>query len=569
MRHSSLTPCQSFRESSRRAALRSISFTVVLLALAASFSAEGTEFRLEDATIADINNAFDAGILTSERLVQLYLNRIEAYDKQGPALNAIISLNPDALATARALDEERRISGARGPLHGIPVLLKDTSDVAGMPTTAGCLALADSYPPDDAAEVRRLKEAGAVILGKTNLCEFALWFNTESSLGGQTYNPYDDLPHTSGAFITPGGSSGGTGAAITANFATIGIGTDGGGSIRVPASFNSLVGLRPTVGLTSKDGIIPLNPLAGVSGPITRTVTDAALLLDVMAGYDPADPLTEASIGHVPESYTDSLDADGLQGARIGLMWRLPNRTAPHPEVESAVNAAVAQIEALGAEVVPFPQIPNITWMLDNVWYNNMAYYVDGYLAGLGDDAPVKSLHQIVASGEYLDRFHGSLISAIQSKTVPEEDPDYYRSIQIRDDLQSALLAAMDAHDLDAVLYPVATLPPPPIWGAFSATETGLNTQMAAFAGFPAIAIPGGFTSDRLPIGVELMARPFEEPTLIRFAYAYEQATHHRQPPNTTPPLPGETIPEPGIVLLGLAGTILLVGRRTHRRREW
>ena len=271
-------------------------------------------FRLEEATVTDMNAAFDAGELTSEQLTQLYLNRIEAYDEQGPSLNSIITINPNALQTAAELDKERQTIGPRSPLHGIPILLKDNYDTFDLPTTAGSLSLEGSIPPDDAFVVDKLRDAGAVILGKTNLDEFARGSSGLSSLGGQTRNPY-------ALDRVPGGSSAGTGAAIAANFATAGLGTETGVSIRNPATNNNLVGIAPTEGLVSRDGVVPISFTQDRAGPLTRSVSDAAVVLSAIAGYDTSDPVTANSIGKIPaQGYTSFLDENSLNGARIGVL---------------------------------------------------------------------------------------------------------------------------------------------------------------------------------------------------------------------------------------------------------
>ncbi|MDD2481413.1 MAG: amidase family protein, partial [Lutispora sp.] len=298
-------------------------------------------FCLEEATIASVHAAMEAGKLTCRQLVEMYIERIESFDKQGPAINTVIMINPKALEIADSLDEQFKESGFTGPLHGIPVLLKDNVDTGDMPTTAGSLSLEGMIPEDDAFITAKLKEAGAIILAKVNLHEFAVWGETASSILGQTLNPYD-------LTRTPGGSSGGTGAGIAANFGIIGIGTDTINSVRSPASACSLVGLRPTVGLVSRDGIVPYSMTQDTAGPIMRTVEDAARVLDVISGYDAKDPATAWSIGYVPESYTEFLNKDGLNEKRIGILKSFFGTAEIHKEVNEAVNKSLEDMKNNG-----------------------------------------------------------------------------------------------------------------------------------------------------------------------------------------------------------------------------
>src|SRR5215211_6587669 len=321
--------------------------TLLCLTLsAASVAADGNGFKLEETTIADVHAAMRDGKLTARRLVEMYLARIDAYDKKGPALNAVILVNPKALQVADDLDAKFKASGPVGPLHGIPVLLKDNVNTADMPTTGGSLTLQGYVSPDDATIVKKLKEAGAIIIAKTNLHEFAVWGETVSSLGGQTRNPYD-------LTRTPGGSSGGTGAGLAANFGLIGIGTDTINSIRSPASANSLVGIRPTVGLVSRSGIIPYSFVQDAAGPLARTTTDAVKLLNVLQGYDPGDPATAWSIGQTKSDYTPFLSPDGLKGARIGIVETLFGSEPVHQEVNTVLRDAIRRMEQAGAVMIP------------------------------------------------------------------------------------------------------------------------------------------------------------------------------------------------------------------------
>lgn len=558
-----------------RQAVSLLSTSLVMLSVLPA-PVKAATFRLEEATVADINAAFDAGALTSERLTQLYLNRINAYDKQGPSLNSIITLNPNALQTAAALDKERKTKGPRSPLHGIPILLKDNYDTVDLPTTAGSLALADSIPPDDAFQTKKLRDAGAVILGKTNMHEFAADVTTVSSLGGQTRNPY-------ALDTVPGGSSGGTGAAIAANFATLGTATDTAISIRGPASINSLVGIRPTIGLTSRDGIVPLLLTQDVGGPITRTVTDTALMLDVLAGYDQADPVTAKSIRKIPKSYTNFLNVDGLKGARIGVIGKLVEAdiagNVADPEVLALVNAAIEDMRAQGAEVFDVT-IPNLDFFVrsnpnaDAGYYARTKFDINNYLASLGPDDPYKSLTEIIDSGKLLPipSIEGFLREADKATVPPDENPVYQDYLKNGEHLKNVLLSVIQEQDIDAFLYPTMTLKPSVIGEPYPGGYPA-NSLLSSFTGFPAIVTPAGFTSDGLPVGIELLGEAFSEPTLISLAYSYEQATMHRSPPTTTSPLPGEEfeyqpVPEPSenaaLTVLSLSA---LFGLRFRQKR--
>ena len=508
-------------------------FAALSLGPPRAVNAQPEPFVLEETTIADIHGAFGAGTLTCRQLVAAYLARIEAYDDDGPALNAIITVNPRALETADEMDARRSADpNGVGPLHCVPVVLKDNYDTADLPTTGGSVTLADSVPVDDAFVVERLRDAGALILAKANLTELARGGTTVSSLGGQTRNPYD-------LTRTPGGSSGGTGAAIAASFATIGTGSDTGQSIRSPASAGSLVGLRPTRGLVSRDGIIPLSTTQDAAGPITRTVEDAARMLDVIAGYDPHDPITAFSLGKIPESYTHSLKADGLAGARIGVLMDLFGEDPLHQEVSAVTHEAAAQMEELGAAVVQI-RIPDFARLTENLRVASFETKVafNAYLADLGPRAPVRTLQQFIEYGT----FHHSIRGGLETDQAMEDglnDPEYHLRLRRREHLRQAVMTVMAEHDLDAILYPhqrrlVALIGQP---------QLERNGVLSNGTGFPAIKVPGGFSAPTpsaplgVPIGIELLGPEWSEPRLIELAYAFEQATRFRRPPASTPPL--------------------------------
>jgi amidase len=483
---------------------------------ASSVAERALSIEIEEATIFELQHAMKSSMLTSEELVEFYLNRIEEYDD---SINSIITVDENVLEEAKQLDKERKAGKVRGPLHGIPVILKDNYDTYDMQTTAGSLSLEGSIPLKDAYQTKRLRDEGAIILGKANLHEFAFGFQTISSLGGQTYNPYDLTRY-------PGGSSGGTAAAVASNFATVGLGTDTGGSIRIPSSFNNLVGLRPTMGLASRDGIIPLALSQDVGGPIGRTVEDVAVVLDAIAGYDPADPVTEASIGKVPKTYTHYLKKNGLKKARIGVIRDLFGKD---PEVNEVMDQVIADMEGLGAEVFEVT-VPNLSTILS---YPSLSGYefkfqLNDYLASLGPNAPVRTLSDIIESG----KFHPSLESGLKSRNERESlenDTEYQNIITNRPKMaRESLMVTFNEHDLDALLYPTSSALPAQVGKSQGA---GNANRLSPYSGFPAISVPAGFSDNGLPVGLELLGKEFDEPTLIKLAYAYQEGTNHRKAP--------------------------------------
>jgi len=487
-------------------------------------------FRFMESTILETQAALEAGTITSEQLVQMYLARIDAYDKKGPAINAMIRLNPNAVSEARALDAGRRANTKkqRGPLYGIPILLKDNYDTFDMPTSAASLSLATSVPPDDGYLVRRLREAGAIFLGKTNMHEFAFGITSISSLGGQTLNPYDLTRN-------PGGSSGGTGAGVSANFAVVGMGTDTCGSIRIPSSHNSLTGLRVTQNLFSRDGIIPLSLTQDVGGPLARSVTDLAVVLDATAGFDPNDPVTMVSTSHTPSSYRDFLQTGKLQGARFGLMTDALVTTPADQEVANVILAAADELRTLGATVinVAIPDFNNIS----NISVINFEFNenLNTYLAAT-PSAPYKTLQAIFDSG----KFHPSLMTTLANALNPANStssPIYAMRLQGRVAFKDALVKAMDDNHLDALIYPTIRQKPLPVP---MTAQQGSNCHVSARSGLPAISVQVGFTPDSsgppIPVGMEFLAREFTEGDLLGLAYSWEQATHHRRPPDHTVP---------------------------------
>ncbi len=485
----------------------------------------GAQIQVAEATIRELQDAMASGVTTSREITRAYIARILAFDSSGPRLNSIIRLNPDALAEADALDRERVARGPRGPLHGVPVLMKDNYDTPGMPTSAGTVALAALMPPDDAFQVRRLREAGAVILGKTNLHELASGITTVSSLGGQTLNPYD-------LSRNPGGSSGGTGAAIAASFAAIGWGSDTCGSIRIPAAHNNLVGLRPTKGLSSIDGIIPLSVTQDVGGPLARTVTDLAIGLDATIGPDPNDPATAGLAGRDLPDFSAALDPDALEGARIGIFEPLFGDDPQDAAVAAVVRAAAREMEELGA-VVMTVDMPEFSELISGsgVIGHEFKWNLMDYLAAV-PDAPVGSLTELIELGLIHDAIAG--VMRRWDEPTSRDSDDYREALAARERLRAAMLAEMERLRLDALVYPTIRR----VAARVGDSQPGSSCQLSAHTGMPALAIPAGWSAG-LPVGMELLARPFDDARLLAFGYAFEQANDLRRPPASAPPVTG------------------------------
>ena len=533
--HPARSVCATRRTRVRNFASTTLAAAVFTTALALHGTVESVRaktqvpFRLMETTIGETQAALEAGTVTSEDLVRMYLARVDAYDKDGPAINAMIRLNPNALVDARALDAERRAGRSRGPLHGIPVVLKDNYDTFDMPTSAASKSLATSVAPDDAYLVRRLREAGAVFLGKTNMHEFAFGITTISSLGGQTLNPYDVRRN-------PGGSSGGTGAAVAANFAVFGMGSDTCGSIRIPSSHNSLVGLRVTQGLTSRDGIIPLSLTQDVGGPLARSVEDIAIVMDATSGFDPNDPITAVSVDHTPGSYTHFLKTGRLRGARFGVLTDAMITVPEDTEVANIIRSAAQELAARGAEVIDV-SIPNYTTIsnVDVITYE-FKTNLDAYLAAT-PAAPFRTLQDIF---NRRDLWHPSLTGALSGALANAlKQPDYSQRLAGREVFKSAILKVLEDNHLDALIYP--TIRQKPIFVS-STSQPGSNCRVSARSGLPAISVPVGFipeaaTPTGIPVGMEFLGRAFTEGDLLQIAYSWEQATHVRRVPASTPVL--------------------------------
>jgi amidase len=486
-----------------------------------------SRFDIVEKSISELAAALDGGTVTSRQLTAEYLARIDAYDQRGPTLNSMIVVNPRALEEAAALDRERASRGARGALHGIPLVIKDNYETIDLPTTAGSIALKGLMTGRDAFQVRKLREAGIVIVGKTNLHEFARGITTVSSLGGQTRNPYDPGRN-------PGGSSGGTGAAVAANFAAAGLGSDTCGSIRYPSAHNSLVGLRPTLGLSSRSGIIPLSHSQDVGGPLARTVRDVAVLMDATVAVDPDDPTTQAGAGRKPaggSGYVKALDGASLRGVRLGTFAVLFGDAPEDQRSGSVVRAAIQQMTSAGAMFSTIA-VENPPTDADGVAIirHEFKFDLDAYLART-PNAPVRSLAEVLEKR----LLHPSLENAFRgSADIPSLDSDAYRAIVARSQrLREALIAAMDDARVVALVYPTLRRTAARI----GEPQTGGNCAASAATGLPAITVPAGFADDGMPVGVEFLGRPFSEVDLLKVAVAFEQATHHRRAPALLPAL--------------------------------
>jgi amidase len=512
--------------------VRSTSLCLLLsvLLLATLANAQTKPFEVTETTIADTQQAIRAGRTTCRKLVEAYLKRIQAYD-QTTHLNTVVTLNPTALADADRLDRDFRRTHTLLPLQGIAVVVKDNYDTAGLQTTAGSLALRSFVPTEDAGMVKRLRAAGAIVLYKSNMAEWAFSpVLTESSIAGVTRNPYD-------LTRVPAGSSGGTAASVAASLSEVGLGTDTGDSVRGPASHNDLVGIRPTLGLTSRDGIVPLSITADVGGPLARTVADAAAVLSVVAGYDPADPITLTIKGDRAIDYTKFLDPHGLKGARIGVFRRYVDAATGDPEIKALTEEAIADLKAQGAEIVDPFDLPNFEALTEKIGCGNFQSDLNTYLAQHAPNAQYHSLRAIIDSGLYLPSNETRLKRGLEPRpNQPNPCPDTWHDPK-KIAFRNALTAAMDAAHLDAILYPTWSNPPRLV-GDLKSPGGDNNQVLSPMSGFPAITVPMGFTHGMLPAGLTFLGRAYTEPTLIRYAYAYEQATHHRKPPAAFPPIP-------------------------------
>jgi len=494
---------------------------------------EANPFRVVEATIADIHSAYKAGELTSRQLVQMYLDRIEAYDKKGPAINAIITVNPKALEDAERLDGAFKASGFVGPLHGIPIIIKDQVDAKGMPTTLCSVLFKDYYPDRDAFVVEKLRKAGAIILAKATLGEMG-GGDTHGSLFGSTRNPY-------ALDRTVGGSSGGPGASVATNFATLAVGQEGFASIRRPATWNSIAGMRPTAGLVSRSGVYAGWPeIAGSLGPMARTVRDLAVLLDIMAGYDPEDPLTARGVGHIPQSYTKFLDENGLKGARLGILREsMGYESEPDSEdfkkVSEVFDKAVAELKAAGAQVIDPIVIPKLQELLakragspTDADESFKVYF------GRSANPPFKSRAELVGSPDFAKVFRGDRLRSSPDPTK------HYQYLIAREELMTTLLKVMADNKLDAIVHKAVEHQPTLISQGINppyVNQKGIPWLNTFLVFVPTIAVPAGFTRDNLPAGITFVGRPYDDGNMLKLTYSYEQATHHRRAPESTPPL--------------------------------
>ena len=525
--------------STKRWKLRSIAAALfVAAAVPAALVAQAPTCDVEEATVSQLQAAMAAGRCTARSLTETYLERIASLDRQGPTLRSVIELNPDALAIAEALDRERKAGKVRGPLHGIPVLIKDNIDTADrMTTTAGALVLEGSIAPRDAFIVERLRKAGAVVIGKTNLSEWANFRSTRSSSGwsgrgGQTRNPY-------ALDRSPCGSSAGTGAAIAANLATVGVGTETDGSIVCPSAANSLVGIKPTVGLLSRSGIIPISHSQDTPGPMARTVADAAVLLSAMTGADTRDVATAESRGKTQADYTRFLDPNGLRGKRVGVVRK--RLSGYSPEADRLTEQAIEAMRRAGAIVVDSVEIPHLGEYNDaefTVLLYEFKHGVNEYLAGLGPKAPVRSLTEVIEwNKQNRDRsmpYFGQEILEMAEKKGPLTDKEYKDALEKSRRLaREGLDKAIATHKLDAIVAPTGH----PVWPIDLVNGDhflGASSTPGAVSGYPNITVPAGY-SFGLPVGVSFIGPAWSEPTLIGMAYAFEQATKHRRPPRYLP----------------------------------
>lgn len=520
---------------------------LLVLTLAIAPLVRAATFDLSTATVADINAAFDAGALTSEKLTQLYLNRIAAYDKQGPKINSVITLNPRALEQARALDAERRAKGPRSPLHGLPVVIKDLIDVAGLPTTAGFKPWGAPVPARDATVVAKLHEAGAIVLAKVATVN---WFGRDG-FGpthpiGATLNPYN-LPYS------PGGSSNGPGASMASYFAALAIGTDTGSSVQQPSSYCSIFGMVATQGLLSRAGIVPRGPTQDRAGPMTRSVFDLAATLSVISGWDAEDLGTFTAMGHFPQGdWSKQLGAPSLKGRRIGVLREMMGTM--HPEVAEIFERMLDDLRKAGAFIVD-PVLTGINLQtVSSTQFAGVSQYElipegNVYLARLGAAAPFKSMQEFIDQAPR-EKITKRYLDALELPS-PDKSPDFLARYAIKTSVYNLIGATVDKFKLDALVLPYRNYPPPLLASASSgggeegggsggARNLGGSNGLTSSTGLPGVIVPGGYTKDNLPIGIQITGKPFTDLKLLQVAYGIEEATKRRKTPESTPALPGE-----------------------------
>ncbi len=510
-------------------------FVGTLLAIAVTSPSFASGLQVEEITLAKLQKALADGQVSCHEIVAAHLARVKAYDHEGPRLNAILALSPSALSDADELDRAFARSGPAGPLHCVPVILKDNFNTKDLPTTVGSAALAGMRPTRDAFVVDKLRKAGAVIIGKANLHEFAASGTTASSLGGQTLNPYD-------LTRTPGGSSGGTAAAVAASFVVLGTGSDTVNSIRSPASATNLAGVRPTRGLLSRSGIAPVSETQDAIGPIGRTVEDVARMLEVMQGYDPEDPATAASKGRAASNYLSFLDEKGMAGARIGVLEQMFGAGPEHQKVNAAMAKAIEIMRKAGAEIVridePELDAAKIGKESDVQKYEFKAL-MNAYLASI-PSAPQNTVSGIIASGKYHKATLDKFLKEADAVENDMQDPEYKRRLERNARTRAAVDRVMDSNRLDVLVYPLQKRLVVPLTETNQAERNG---HLASVTGLPALDIPAGFSSPTadaplgVPIGMDLLGRAWSEPTLLRIGYAFEQIAKIRRPPASAPAL--------------------------------
>jgi len=496
--------------------------------------AQTRSFELTTASIAEIQAAVEAGKLTYEGLVGLYLKRIEAYDKKGPRLNAIITINPRALELARELDAERRAKGRRSALHGIPIVAKDNIDTADMPTTGGNEVFAGSRPATDATVIEKLRQAGAIIIAKTNMDEMAQSVRGFSTAGGQILNPYNLAKN-------PGGSSGGTGVAVAAAFATVGLGTETGVSVRSPAANNALVGVVPSRGLVSRAGVLPISFTQDRVGVHAKTAADAAVVLSAIRGFDADDLATAESLEHAVTELT-ALPANSLRGVRVGVLRDLFRKDPEAAAGNAIIDKQLAVLAASGAIVIDgLSTGTDVVGLMPSLRVNSyeLRSSFDSYLKRRGP-SPVKSFAELFNSGKWLK---GGVLEARFNDTMKAGDlntnGEYQARLLNQKMMRQQLIAVMDRYGVAALVYPMKSLGAP----AVGASDDGLrDNNVVSTAGMPAIVVPAGWDAEGLPLALEIMGRPFSDATLLKIAHGYEQASKNRLSPKSAPALPGETI---------------------------
>lgn len=509
-----------------------LAFALIALAQPATVQAP---FRIEEITITELQAALRTKRVSCRDVVERYLRRIEAYDKNGPAINALVVVNPGALAVADSLDRRLASSGPVGPLHCVPMIVKDNFETTELPVTAGSLSLAGFVSTKDAFQVHRIKGAGAIVLAKSNMAEFAFspYETVSSILPGYSKNPYALDRVTAG-------SSGGTAAAVAANLGAVGLGTDTGNSIRGPSAHQALVGIRSTMGLTSRGGVVPLNLAADIAGPMARTVADAVAVFQVIVGEDPADPATAASRGRPGVDYWAALVPGGLRGARIGVLRQAYESPTTDGEMVELFQRALRDLERAGATIVDPATIDSL-----DAWRRAQTGScfpfkrdLNAWLATHGERIPVKTLEEVIKSR----KFHPSIEARLSAgQAAPDGDPDQGPGCQARDQFRAKLRDGVEAlmrrHRLDALVYPTWSNPPRKI-GDLNTPHGDNNQLFSPSTGFPAITVPMGYLRGGvLPAGLQFFGRAWSEATLIRLAYDYEQATRHRRPPTSVPPL--------------------------------